>query len=62
MEVGDIVEIKNASLSGKEVIEGKAKLLKKLRVNFPTLGWDLWQVRFSRDKTVYERSIERCEK
>lgn len=48
MKAGQIVSIRNSTIGGEEIIEGQAKLIK--RVDKPTnaaLGYELWQVEFT---------------
>lgn len=49
MKAGDIVTIYNSTISGKEVIEGKAKLVKPSDMGNEGLekGWEYWQVEFT---------------
>jgi hypothetical protein len=59
MKVGDIVTINNISVSGKPIVEGKAKLIKK-RLNYPNpYGKELWAVEFLAEPgEQFERFVE----
>jgi hypothetical protein len=61
MKPGDIVEIHNATLGGKEIIEGKARLIKPSDIGNDGLneGWEYWQVEFTDQPGEYfDRVIE----
>ncbi len=47
LKYGDVVEIQNSTLSGKPVIEGKARLVKKLDKEVP--DFEFWLVKFEED-------------
>lgn len=53
MKAGDIVEISNQTMGGKQILEGKAKLIKPR--DFAPLddGWEYWQVEFVDQKGEY---------
>jgi hypothetical protein len=57
MKKGDIVNVYNYTLGGREFLEGKAKLIKKLDVL--TSDTERWNVHFIDDKSDvnFERSI-----
>lgn len=66
LKKGDIVTIYNSTISGEEVVEGKAELRNRLfHMERPDTEWQCWQVRFLDDRVdgqVYNRfvDINRC--
>jgi len=56
MKKGEVREIKNCTMSGKPIIEGKATLVRKIGEQ-----WDReqWMVRFPGESQLYPRWIEK---
>lgn len=58
MKVGDIVMVYNTNLSGKVFEEGKAKLIKRLPVDYAD---NYWTVQFIGETETYDRFIQNQE-
>lgn len=52
---GDIVEVYNSTMSGKEFVEGNAKLVKRIRTIHENI--ERWIVKFLDNGDVVERNI-----
>jgi hypothetical protein len=57
MKKGDIVEIKNITLSGKTIVEGKAELLEPMTPSGMSNG-QLWKVRFEGETETFMRWVK----
>ena len=53
MKTGDIVEIKNQTIGGVDIIEGKARLIKPIGNDGLNLGFEHWVVEFTDQKGEY---------
>ena len=55
MKAGDIVEVKNQTIGGRDLIEGEAKLIKPSSIGDSGLneGWEYWLVDFTDQKGEY---------
>ena len=58
MKVNDIVDVYNQTPSGKSFMEGKAKLLEKVKEHSHT-GWEYWRVQFLEDGLAAYRWVEK---
>jgi len=55
MKAGDMVEIHNTTLGGRQELEGKAKLIKPSDIGNDGLedGYEYWQVEFTDEEGEY---------
>ena len=63
LKKGDRVTIYNCTLSGRTIIEGKARLIKDLKRNLNEKchsgGWQMWEVEFENELgEKYERWVD----